>query len=223
MIAALAALAGGGDAPPIDPDDARRAADEILGDGSYAEPTQSLLDRALEWIFDQLGSAFGTLSGGGPGSGMAWVVVAVLGLAAVWLVVRALRVPRVGRKRAESTLDYGTETAHDARVWLDEAERLAAAGDHRGALRCRHQALVARLVTDRIVSDTAGRTAGEHRRDAESVLPHEAPRLARLTDRFDAVWYGGAAVDRAMFDAFHSDCALVEEAAGAHTSAAVAT
>lgn len=221
MIVELARLVRGGDTPTVDPDDARRAADEILDDGAYAEPTQSLLDRGLEWIFDQLGSVFGTLSGGGPGSGVAWIVVAGLTVAAVWLVVRALRVPRVQEKRAGSALEYGTATPHDARVWLDEAERLRAAGDHRGALRCRHQALVARLVTDRVVSDAAGRTAGEYRRDAASVLPDEAQRLASLTDCFDAVWYGDADVDRETFETFAEACAAVEEASRGHVAAAV--
>ncbi len=198
--------------PPIDPDEARRAADEILRDGAYAEPSQSLLDRALEWVFDQLGTVFGTLSGGGPGSGIAWVLVVVLLAAAAWLVVRALRVPGVRARGRSDDLEYGTEAAHDARVWLDEAARLAAAGDHRGALRCRHQALVAHLVTDRVVTDVAGQTAGEYQRRASTVLPAEADRLARVTSRFDGAWYGDAIVDRATFLSFESDCEAIEAA-----------
>ncbi len=206
-------LRGGVDGPPpVDPDDARRAADDILRDGAYAEPSQSVLDRALEWIFEQLGSVFGALPGGGPGSGIAWVVVLVLGAAAIWLMVRALRAPGVRRPGAADGLEYGTETARDARAWLDEAGRLAGAGDHRGALRCRHQALVARLVADGVVPDVVGRTAGEHARSATEVLPSQADRLRRLTDRFDEVWYSDAAVDAAGYQAFVDDCEAVEAA-----------
>lgn len=215
-------MSGGLDgAPTVDPDDARRTADEILRDGAYAEPTQSLLDRALEWLFDQLGSAFGTLAGGGPGSAVAWIVVVVLVAAAVWLVVRALRSPGVRRRARDAGVEYGTETTRDAQVWLDEAARLAAAGDHRGALRCRHQAWVARLVTAGVVRDVAGQTAGEYARAAQSVLGDESATIARLTERFDAVWYGGEAADDRSYSAFESDCASVEATALARSDEAV--
>ncbi|WP_436793099.1 DUF4129 domain-containing protein [Actinospongicola halichondriae] len=223
-LAHLGPLLGGLDGnPPIDPDDARRAADDILRDGAYAEPTQSLLDRAIEWIFEQMGSAFGTLPGGGPGTGIAWVVVVALVAAAIWLVVRALRVPRVGRDRGDDALEYGTETSRDATVWLDEADRLAATGDHRGALRCRHQALVAHLVTEQVVEDVAGRTAGEYRRAAATVLVDEADRLASVTDRFDGVWYGDQSVDAAAYATFVSECEAVEAAARRRDARVVST
>ena len=199
--------------PPIDPDDARRAADDILSDGAYAESTQSALDRALEWLFEQLGTVFGSLPGGGPGSGIAWIVVLVLGAVAIWLMVRALRAPGVRRKGTGDGLEYGTETSRDAAAWLAEAGRLVSAGDLRGALRCRHQALVARLVTDGVVPDVVGRTAGEHARSATAALPDQEERLRRLTDRFDEVWYADADVDAPGYDAFAADCEAVESAA----------
>lgn len=214
MTAALPPLPSGGvDGPtPVDPDDARRAADDILSDGAYAEPTQSVLDRALEWLFEQLGTVFESLPGGGPGSGIAWIVVLVLGAVAIWLMVRALRAPGVRRKGAGDGLEYGTETSRDAAAWLAEADRLVSAGDLRGALRCRHQALVARLVTDGVVPDVVGRTAGEHGRSAAAALPAQGERLRRLTDRFDEVWYAGADVDPPGYDAFVADCEAVEAA-----------
>lgn len=220
----LAVLRGGLDgSPPIDPDDARRAADDILRDGAYTEPTQSLLDRAVEWVFEQMGSAFGALPGGGPGTGIAWIVVVALIAAAAWLVVRALRVPRVAREPGDDVLAYGTETRRDATVWLDEADRLAASGDHRGALRCRHQALAARLVAERVVDDVAGRTAGEYQRVASVVLPDEAERLGRVTACFDGAWYGNDAVDADAFAAFVVDCEAVEVAASERAAESVST
>lgn len=214
MTAALPVLPFGGvDGPPtVDPDDARRAADDILRDGAYAEPTQSVLDRALEWLFEQLGTVFGNLPGGGPGSGIAWIVVLVLGAVAIWLMVRALRAPGIRRPRVGDGLEYGTETSRDAAAWLEEARRLVSAGDLRGALRCRHQALVARLVTDGVVPDVVGRTAGEHARSAALALPAQEERLRRLTDRFDEVWYADAGVDAAGYEAFAADCEAVEAA-----------
>ena len=206
----------GDEIPPVDPDEARRAADDILSDAAYAEPTRSLLDRAVDWIFDRLGDAFEAIPGGGPGTGIAWVfVVALLALAGYFLI-RALRAPRVREVEEDDGLRYGTETSRDARVWMDEATRLAAAGDHRGALRCRHQAMIAVLVTEAVVADVAGRTAGEYASAAATAMaeaPDVVDRLRSVTDRFDAAWYGGRNVGRNDYETFAADCAAIENAA----------
>lgn len=198
--------------PPVDPDAARRAAEEILRDPAYAQPEQSLLDRALEWVFDRLGSVFGS-AGSGPGDLIGWLFVLALIAGAVWLVVKAARVPSIRRTVTVEAVEYGTETHRDARVWLDEAARLAAAGDHRGALRCRHQALVARLLTDDVVEDVPGRTAGEYRRLVDVAVPAASTPMASLTARFDDVWYGNRATDAAEYATFERECEQVEAAA----------
>ncbi len=199
--------------PQVDPDEARRAADDILSGAAYAEPTQSLLDRAFDWLFERLGSALGTLSGGGPGTGIAWVFVVGLLALATWFVFRALRAQGFRRPDVGSEVRYGTETSRDADVWLAEAARLAVAGDREGALRCRHQALVAALVTQGLVADVVGRTAGEYASAAVESLPEETATIRRLTDRFDRVWYGGERVDAAGYAQFEADCVSVETAA----------
>lgn len=201
------------DVPLVDPDEARGAADDILDDAAYAEPTQSLLDRAVEWLFDRIGDAFEAIPGGGPGSDIAWVFVVALLVLAAYFLVRALRAPRVRTVDDDDGLRYGTETSRDATVWMDEAERLAAAGDHRGALRCRHQALVATMVTESVVADVAGRTAGEYASAAAVSLPDQADRLRSVTDRFDAAWYGGREVDAGGYQAFARECATIESIA----------
>lgn len=223
MFVHLSAMFGDDGVPPIDPDEARGAADDILRDGAYAEPAQSLLDRAFEWVFDRLASLVDRLPGGGPGSGIAWIFVVALFAGAIWLVYRALRasVGRPGDGRPDMV--YGTENPHDAAAWLDEADRLAAVGDHRGALRCRHQALVARLVTDRVVVDVPGQTAGEYARAAAAALPDQADRLARVTERFDRAWYGGGGVDGADYAAFAGDCEAVEAVSSPTPRAEVAS
>lgn len=212
-IAELALRVGrGGEPPPVDPDEARRAADEILSRPEYQEPQQSLVDRAIEWVFERVGDLFSRLGGSGPGSVIGWLVLAGLAGAALWLIIRALRVPRRGRPGSGDDVVYGTERRLDATVWLDEAERLAAAGDHRGALRCRHQALIARVVTDGLVDDVAGRTAGEYGAALAGRLPHLAEPIHRLTEQFEWVWYGGRPVGASDYEHFRSAAAEIESA-----------
>ena len=106
----------GGEPPTVDPDDARRAADEILSRPEYQEPEQSLLDRAVERVFDFAGDLFERLPGGGPGSSIGWIFVVALVGAGLWLLVRALRVPRRTRPAAGADVVYGTEARLDAKV-----------------------------------------------------------------------------------------------------------
>lgn len=197
----------------VDPDEARREARDILSGAEYSEPEQSLVERAVDWLFGRLGDAIATLTGGGPGSVIGWIIVAAVGAGATWLLVRSLRVPSVPGRSTVEGLRYGTETHRDPEVWLDEAARLAAAGDHRGALRCRYQALIARLVIDGVVGDVPGRTTGEYRSLLTDRLPGEAGTVERITEQFDVAWYGGGAVDAADHDRFATECRRLESAA----------
>lgn len=201
------------DEPPVvDPDDVRRTADDILSRSEYAEPSQTVLDRALEWVFERMGDAFARLGGSGPGAPIGWIFVVALVAAAAWLVWKAVGA-RPGRRRPdEPTLRYGTETVRDPQVWRAEADRLAGDGDFVGALRCRHQALVAALITGDVVDDLPGRTAAEYARVAAVALPDVRVSLAELSATFDAVWYGGESVGRAEYERFTVACESVEAA-----------
>jgi hypothetical protein len=195
----------------VDPDDARRAADEILARPEYREPQPSLVDRVLEAIGDFLGRAFDTLAGGGAGSVVGTVIVGVLVALAVWLLVRALGTPWRRATAADVTgVVQGTSAPEDPDRWRAEAERLASGGDHRGALRCRYQALVAGVVRDRVVDDVPGRTPAELRRELADRRTDLDPLLASITDRFERVWYGGEPVDAAAGEAFRADVAELE-------------
>ena len=204
---------GGGDGIPagVDAERARDAARDILSGAEYAEPQPGIVERAMDWVFDRAGSFLGTLTGGGPGSVVGWLVVLVLVGLALALLVRALRVPAPRATVADGRhVAHRVEMPRDPAAWLREADRLAAAGDHRGALRCRYQAMLARLVADRVVDDLPGRTATEYRRLLDDRLPERRDDLHALTERFERVWYGGASVDADELARFGAACGSVE-------------
>ncbi len=197
----------------VDPEAARRAADEILSRPEYREPQPSLVDRVLDAIGDLLGRAFDTLTGGGAGSVIGTVIVALLVAAAVWLLVRAIGTPWRAAAPADAVaVVQGTTAPDDPERWRAEAERLAAAGDHRGALRCRYQALVAGVIERRIVDHVPGRTPAELCRELGADRPDVDPLLASVTDRFERAWYGGEPVDAAADRAFRDDVASLDTA-----------
>lgn len=194
----------------VDPEAAREAAREILARPEYAEPQPGIVERVVEWVFDRAGSFLGTLTGGGPGSVIGWLIVIALASGAAWLVVRALRVPLPGGVVDQRSLSYDTEVRRSAEEWRREADRLAAAGDHRGALRCRYQAMLAGLAGAGVVDDVPGRTAGEYEDILRRRLPHRRDDLHEVTDRFERAWYGGEPVTADALDRFTVTATSIE-------------
>lgn len=197
----------------VDPDEARRTADDILSRPEYREAQPSLLDRALEAITDFLARGFAALTGGGAGSVIGLVITGLVLALALWLLVRALRAswsrPAAGRSAA---VLQGTSAPEDPAVWDAEADRLADEGDHRGALRCRYQALVASLVVDGSLQDATARTPAEIRRELTGRSPTLDPLLASVTERFESAWYGGHPVDAESQRSYAADVASLREA-----------
>lgn len=206
---------------PVDPEDARQRADDILGRAEYQEPGESIFDRALDWLGDQLSRLFFE-GGGGIADLVAYAIVfAALGLV-IWVVVKLVRAPgAVAVDTDDDGVTYGTESIRRPSVWLDEAARLAVAGDFRGALRCRHQALVATWITTDVIDHVAGRTAAECHA-AAGVQAQEPSR--HVVDTFEAVWYGTADVDATGYETFAAACARLEGiGSGSRRRVAVAT
>jgi Domain of unknown function (DUF4129) len=199
---------------PVDPDEARRTAEDILSRPEYREPQPSLLDRALEAVTDFLRRGFEALAGGGAGSVIGLVITGLVLALALWLLSRALRTSwrRPAGAGGGADLVQGTSAPEDPAVWDAEAERLSAAGDHRGALRCRYQALVAALVAGGALRDATARTPSEIRRELAGRAPDLDPLLGSVTDRFESAWYGGRAVDADADRAFAADTASLRDA-----------
>jgi hypothetical protein len=186
--------------PPVhDPDDVRRAADEVLSRPEFGDAPLTLLERIARWIVDRFGDLFGELPSGSPGapggggSGLLTLLLLAAVVVVLVLVVRALlRQPRLRRTDAdpEPTIDV---TEHlSASGWERQAAEHEAEGRWKQALRCRFRALLERLADRGVIDEVPGRTTGELRAEVAGRAPGADADFAAAADLFDVAWYGDA-------------------------------
>ena len=200
MIASLLAAS-----PP--PDQIRSRADEILSRPEF-ERHKSLLQRVLEWIGDQL-SRFSFGVGGGPGFAGDLIGLILLAGAVVLVVVLVRSIRRTPRRpQPESELSVEEVARRSASAWRTDAERFEAEKRWREAMRARYRELVRTLVDERVLADVPGRTTGEYDRELAAARPAAAAAFSELTERFEAVWYGGQPATAEQHQRF---CALAAE------------
>lgn len=172
-----------------DPEAVRDLADSILADQRYDEPGESLPNRVIDWLGEQIGNVLGSLVGSGAGTVIAWTLVLAAIALTVLLIVRFGRgghIPAPQRREGRVMVELTRSPAE----WRSEAAALERAGRWREGLRCRHRALIAELVAQGAVADLAGRTAREYVADVERARPLAAAALLEATDLFEAAWYG---------------------------------
>lgn len=191
LVGLLAARSGGVPAAEPAPDEIKDKAAEIVA--GYSD--ESILDRVLGWIGDQLEKLLpDSLS---PGSGLggtiftvfAWVVIiAVIG-AVAYLVYRLVagRSPRP--EPAAPELDVSAHAGRAPADWRLAAEECEQEGRWKEALLCRYRALVGELVDASLIPDIPGRTPGEYRLDLAESLPPGADEFGEATDLFEEAWY----------------------------------
>jgi len=174
-----------------DPTAVRDLADRILAEARYDRPSESIPDRIMGWVGEQIAKLFGSLVSGGGGTVLAWVILVAAVGGVVYLLVRYGRVslPSLATNDEPAVM---VELTRSAREWRAEADRLETDGRWAEGLRCRHRALVADLVRRGAIPEQAGRTAGEYVLDVAGSLPDAAPAMAAATEVFEAAWYGGA-------------------------------
>jgi hypothetical protein len=152
----------------------------------------SLLDRFLTWVRDEIDQLLRFLFGGGGGaSAPAWFFYAV---GAVGLLTVAVIVFRSVRGRLSESLIAHQSTGPRAPAdYFAEADRLAAKGDHVGAIRA-------------LCAGVAATLAGERTWEGSPLTVREifqrAPdpaRLRLLLMPFEAAIYGGRDVDAATY------------------------
>ncbi len=178
--------------PPVDPDGARRLAEDVLDDPRLADD-RNVVTRFFEWLISMIARAFEALgdllSADG---GILPIVIGVLLLVA--LVVQAIRSRRevmtesgsastrtpvvvFGEEVSREDLSSRTETARRAQHWPE-------------ALVTHFRLIVATLIERAVLSDLPGRTTGEYRAEIADAWPEAAPTFDEASRAFERVFYG---------------------------------
>jgi len=175
--------------PVNDPEQARRAAEEVLSRPEFAG-RRTLLQAVGEWVLERfvrlLELAIDAATGGGVWTvvtaGLFLLLVAGVGVL-VWRVLRGVT--------ADPARPTGVAaTTRPATDWRADAEAHERAGAWRQALRCRYRALVADLAARGVVDEVPGTTAGEYRGQVRRGAPAAAGPFDGATDLFERAWYG---------------------------------
>ncbi|SMQ16716.1 protein of unknown function [Streptomyces sp. Ag82_O1-12] len=186
----LLSSARSADDPPltIPRDPAREAARRELSKRMYHENDPSLLQRALDAIWEWLGKLFNATSTATPGGtlGLIVIILAVIAvLAALWW---RLGTPRRQPTTSATLFDDRPRSAAEHRA---AAEAHAAQGHWNQAVQERMRALVRALEERALLDVRPGRTADEAAAEAGRALPAHTDRLRTAARDFDDVTYGG--------------------------------
>jgi hypothetical protein len=208
-----------------DKDAERGRLNSILRDPEFNRQTQQggALQRFVEdffkWLRDLFRSLFGNISPIEPGTSpgttrLAQILVLALCLAVIAYVARRLWLRRESGPRSlklkrgpRIILGERLEADKTAADLLDDAERLARAGDLRGAIRKAYIALLCELGDRRIVRLAQHKTNRDYlnavRRSAQPRLYTE---MLPLTFDFELHWYGLQEASDADWDNFKTRC-----------------
>jgi len=181
----------------------RQRAHEVLSRPEFARH-ESLVQRVIEWIGDQL-SRFTFGIGGGPGfvgDLVSLLVVAGVVVLLVVLVRAYIRRNRPAREEQDDDVSIELEEGRRAIDWRSEAEQLEAAGQWREAMRARYRELVTALVEEHVLADLPGRTTGEFLTEYTLARPDGRIAFEDLTRLFEGVWYGGVETGEADNERF---------------------
>ena len=195
--------------------DARAEAKKILVPPAYRPRELNPAERTENWLADGLNRSgeviaevfrriqeflsrfmprFGAPAVGGSAlAGVIPYVQLLVILAAIALVIFALRFIKVRRRAA--TIGQGLlsdeEAALPADEWLKRADQLAREGQHRQAVRCLYLACLVRFDEHGIIPLRREETNWEHLRRLDKSRTRPADlNFREATSRFDTVWYG---------------------------------
>lgn len=206
--------------PEASPEEFRETADEVLSRQEFQRPEPTVLERARDWLGDRLDEIVTELTGGGAGSVVGWVVLALAAVALIWSLTRLGRTVR-GDPTATPEIRIDQGRAPDE--WRDEADRSETEGDWKTALLFRYRALLGDLVRMGVVDDVPGRTTGEYRREVDAARPSAAAPFAEATGLFELAWYADRPTGPEESARFRAAAGATVEGAGVPRPAAGAT
>lgn len=175
---------------PVDADELRATAEEILAGRAYAESQPSLIERLFDWLRELFDFNLPSPNVNAPNTGSAGLgllrsmlaVAAILALVAWATRFVVMRRSAVAARTPDGAGRPGQSNARDLDRLAGEASRR---GNHKEALRLRFEAGLIRLERKGTVSEHASRTSGA----LSDTL--QMPEFDRLAGTLDAVMYGG--------------------------------
>ncbi|WP_415952170.1 DUF4129 domain-containing protein [Streptomyces sp. KLOTTS4A1] len=194
--AALRPVAG--EEPPvtIPRDPAREAAERELSDPVYHQNDPSLVERALDQLWEWISDLFTAASGATPGGALgllALLLFVLLLAAALWW---RLGTPHRSPTASPQLFDDRPRSAAEHRA---TAEAHAAAEHWSQAVQERMRAVVRSLEERALLDERPGRTADEAAAEAGRTLPAHAEQLREAARTFDDVTYGGRNADQSAY------------------------
>lgn len=180
----------------VDPDEARRRAEEILRRREFAQDQPTLLDRAVDWVTEKVGDILGVIVSGGGSRFIGYAILAVALVALGYLLWRFAPRRRPSARSERPALSQHMTSGRTREQWLAEADAAEAAGHWDRAVHARYHALTCGLAEGSELTDDRSATSGEHRRafaEAAADRPEQVARFDGATDRYEHVWFGGRA------------------------------
>ncbi|HVF04555.1 MAG TPA: DUF4129 domain-containing protein [Frankiaceae bacterium] len=172
---------------PITRDGARDEAERELRKPIYRRDDEGIVERVIEEIMEALNDLIGNVVSVTPG-GLPSLLLVVVALVLVAIALRLglgpanLRDALTDRRRGGRALSPEEYRA--------EAERLAAGGDFKEAVRARFRAIIRELELRAVLDERPGRTAGEIAREGGAAVPAIGADLRTVAGTFDEIWYG---------------------------------
>jgi hypothetical protein len=166
--------------------EARRLAELELADPAYRSAQPGLIQRAIEWIIEQVQLLITRVSEAAPGG---WW--GVLGLVLLLVVAALFARWRMGPVSRSATVTFTVDPGTSAAEFRARAELAAGAQDWPQAVSARMRALVRRCQERGLIDDRPGWTADEVAAEVGQQLPGTMEPLAEAARVFDDVRYGG--------------------------------
>lgn len=178
---------------------------------------QRLIEQFFRWLSDLFPDMAPVRPGASPGvSRASQIFVIALGVLVLALVVwkfwqrRARRVKKKRPREPRVVLGERLEPDQTAADLLTDAERLARAGDLRGAIRKAYVALLCELGDRRVIRLAQHKTNRDY---LQAIRAAASPRLYTemlpLTFNFELHWYGLQAAEESDWKDFHQRCRQV--------------